>query len=101
MTRSSRRIALFVVAALVVLSAVVVVALPTIVRRVLIWQIGAQTGRTVTIERVGMRLAPGRFTLRNLQVIDRDGGPLAAIDRIDVRFRSRDLLRGHLRIVDG
>src|ERR1051326_8804622 len=100
MTRRSR-LAIAIVAAVVVLSAVVVFSLPTIVRRVRIWQIGAQTGRAVTIERVGVRLAPGRFTVRDLRVIDRDGSPLATIESVEVRFRARDLLRLHLRIVDG
>ena len=83
-----------------VLIAAGVVALPGIVRWVAVSQLAKATGRTVTLERVELSLYRGRLALRNLRVTDRDGGSLATLERADVRFSPRDLLRGHGHVTD-
>ena len=100
-TRRSVRIGLV---ALGVLFAVVVsslVALPAIVRRVIVWQVGAQTGRAVTLAAAEVALFRGHVALKQLRVLDRDAVPLATFERLTIRFRPRDVLLGHLHIVDG
>jgi len=99
--RRSVRLVVVLVVALLALAVSGLVALPTIARRVIVWQLGSQTGRSVSLDAVEIRLAPGRIALRNLRVMDRDGGPLASVERLELRFRSRDLLRFRLRIIDG
>src|SRR5262249_4316703 len=89
-----------VLIALVVVASVGVIALPGIVRWGVARQLSAATGRPVTLERTEVSLLPGRLGLRGLRVIDRDGTPLATLDRVDVRFSPRELLRGHGHVTD-
>jgi hypothetical protein len=95
-----RRLFLGVVLALVALVVVGVIALPGIVRWVVVRQLAAATGRPVTLERVELSLRHGRLALRGLRVLDRDGAPLATLERVNVRFRPRDLLRGRGHVTD-
>jgi hypothetical protein len=95
--RRGRRLAAAVLVALVAIAAV---ALPGIVRRITIRLLASATDRTVTLEAVELELFRGRLALRGLRVLDRDGGPLATLERLDLRFRPRDLLRGHLHVTD-
>jgi len=62
--------------------------------------VAAQTGRQVAIDTADVSLFRGRVDLRNFRVVDHDAGPLATFERLDIRFRPLDLLRGHVRIVD-
>ena len=73
-------------------------ALPGIVRWVAVKQLGKATGRTVALDALELSLSHGRLALRGLRVIDRDGGPLLTLDRAEVRFTPRELLklRGHI-----
>jgi hypothetical protein len=96
-----RRLVSGVVIGLVVLTGLVaagVFALPGIVRWVAVKELGKATGRTVALDAVELSLYQGRLALRGLRVIDRDGGPLLSLDRAEVRFTPRELLRlrGHI-----
>lgn len=82
------------------LAAATVIALPEIIRRAAIAGLGAATGRTVALASVDVSLRQRRIALRGLSITDRDGQPLASLDRVEARLRSRDLLRGHLHLVD-
>lgn len=104
MTIVNRRRVLFgVVIALGALVGVVVAglfALPGIIRWVAVSQLGKATGRTVALDAVEVSLYHGRLALRGLRIMDRDGGPLATLERAEVRFSPRDLLKLHARIID-
>jgi uncharacterized protein DUF748 len=100
-SRRGLRLGLIAAVAIVALVVGVIVALPQIVRRIAIWQLGAATGRTVTLAAVEIDLFRGRLGVRGLSIVEREGGPLAGFDRLDVRFRPGALLRGHLHVVDG
>ncbi len=83
---------------MVALAVAGVAALPEIVRRVVVWRLAASTGRSASLASLELSLLGGRLDLRDLRVMDRDGGPLATIEGLEVRFRPGDLVRGHLRI---
>src|SRR5256885_1956618 len=99
--RRSVRIGLIVVVVLLALVASSLLALSGIVRRVIVWQVAAQTGRAVSLDAAEVALLRGRVTLRNLRVLDRDAAPLATFERLEIRFRPGALLLGHLRILGG
>ena len=67
----------------------------------IVWQVGAQTGRAVTLAAAEVALFRGHVALKQLREIDRDAVPLATFERLTIRFRPRDVLLGHLHIVDG
>src|SRR5438309_11700321 len=90
-----RRVLVGVLIALVGLAVVGVIALPGIVRWVVVRQVAAATGRPVSLDRLELSLRQGRLALRGLRVIDRDGGSLVTLEHVDVRFSPRALLRGH------
>ena len=90
-----RRLLLGVVIGFVVLVVVGVAgvfALPGIIRWVAVSQLGKATGRAVALDAVEVSLYHGRLALRGLRIMDRDGGPLATLERAEVRFSPRDLL---------
>jgi Domain of Unknown Function (DUF748) len=93
-----RRWLLGVVVVLLILGAAVIVALPMFVRQLAIWQLQAQTGRTVTIEALDLSLLTGRFSVRGFRVADRDGGLLAEFERLEGRFHRRSLAEARLWI---
>ena len=99
-TRRSVRIGLVAVGVVLAVLVSGVVALPSIVRWAIVRQVAAQTGRQVAIDTADVSLFRGRVDLRNFRVVDHDGGPLITFERLDIRFRPLDLLRGHVRIVD-
>jgi len=90
-----RRVLVGVLIALLGLAVVGVIALPGIVRWVVVRQVAAATGRPVRLDRLELSLRHGRLALHGLRVMDRDGGPLATLEHVDVRFSPRALLRGH------
>jgi len=92
------RVGLVVAGVLAALIVAGVVALPEIARRVIVWRLASATDRTVTLAALDLSVPSGRLALRDLRVLDRDGEPLASIERLEARFSPRDLLRGHLRI---
>lgn len=77
------------------------VALPSLVRWGLVWQVEARTGRRLTMARFDLDLRAGRLQIGGFRLADREPGPpLAEFDRLDVRFRPLALLRGHVWIDD-
>jgi uncharacterized protein involved in outer membrane biogenesis len=97
----TRRRVLWVAVALVLVvvlagTALALLTLPELVRRVAIWQLQALTGRPVTIEALELSLATGDFSLRGFRVTDHDGGRLVDFERLQGRFRRGPLLRGHV-----
>jgi hypothetical protein len=86
-------------AALVVVVAVALAALPEIVRRVATSKIAAATGRAVAIEKVELNLFTGRLMVKAFRLGDR-GRPeaFAQFDRLTVRFRLLPLVSGLLRV---
>src|SRR2546430_7518959 len=97
--RGLRRVVIAAVV-LVALAANGVLALPEIVRRVVVWRVAAMTGRPVTLAALELDLLGRRLALRDLRVTDHDQRPLATLERLEARLSLRDLLRGHLRITD-
>jgi len=86
-------------AALVVVIAVALAALPEIVRRVAISKLAAATGRSVAIEKVELNLFTGRLMVKAFRLGDR-GRPeaFAQFDQLTVRFRLLPLVSGLLRL---
>jgi hypothetical protein len=99
--RRRLRLALIVVVALVAVTAVGLAALPQLVRQVAVRRLAATTGRAVTLDAVELSLFRGHVALRGLRVMDRDGSPLATLDRLEARLSPRDALRGRVHLVDG
>ncbi|HKW95900.1 MAG TPA: DUF748 domain-containing protein, partial [Methylomirabilota bacterium] len=90
-----------VLAALVVSAAALWLGLPTLARWAVVWQVQAQTGRRLTMQDFALDLRGGRLRITGLRLDDREPGPpLAEFDRLDVRFRPGQLLRGHPWIED-
>ncbi len=101
----TRRRALWLALVLVVLvvaglTTAALLHLPSLVRRVALWQLQSATGRPVTIESLELSLADGRLSVRSLRIADRDGGLLAELGRLDGRFHPWSLLRGRVWIHD-
>jgi uncharacterized protein involved in outer membrane biogenesis len=98
-----RRVLLFVAVftTLIVSATVVWLALPSLTRWALVWQVEAHTGRKLTMREFDFDLRSGRLRIAGLRLDDREPGPpLAELDRLEVRFRPGALLRGHLWIED-
>src|SRR5256885_8123468 len=89
--RGLRRVVIAAVA-LVALAGTVVLALPEIVRRVVVWRVAAMTGRPVTLAALELDLLGGRLALRDLRVAGHDQGPLATLDRKSTRLNSSHLV---------
>ena len=79
--------------------ATTLVALPSVAHWLVVSQLSKATGRPVALDALEIELFKGRFGLRSLRVIDRDGGPLLTVDRVEVRFSPRDLVGGHLQVI--
>jgi uncharacterized protein involved in outer membrane biogenesis len=88
--------------AVIGLSAVALwLALPSLVRWVLVRQVHAQIGRQLTMAAFELDLRGGRLRIDGLRLDDREPGPpLAELDRLEVRFRPARLLRGHVDLED-
>jgi uncharacterized protein involved in outer membrane biogenesis len=77
------------------------IALPSLARRVLVWQVEAQTGRRLTMAVFDLDVRGGHLRIDGFRLDDREPGlPLAEFDRLDVRFRPARLLRGHVDLED-
>ena len=101
MTR--RRVLLFVavLTTLTISATAVWLALPSLARRAVVWQVEARTGRKLTMREFDFDLRGGRLRIAGLRLDDREPGPpLAELDRLELRFRPGTLLRGHLWIED-
>src|SRR5262245_5860312 len=74
-------------------------ALPHIVRWIVVTRLHAMTGRLVRVESTTLSLREGRLTVRGLHVADRDGTtPFVDVARLDVQVRLSELLHRHLWI---
>ena len=94
-------VAIVVLAGLVVSTAALWIALPSLTRWALVWQVQAQTGRRLTMARFDLDLRAGRLHIAGFRLEDRvPGPPLVEFDRLDVRFHPTRLLRGHLEVAD-
>jgi hypothetical protein len=99
MRRRALRIALVVVAGLVILGAAFVWALPEIVRRVALNQIPERTGRAVAIEDVDLNLFTGRVAIAGLRLGERDGGgDFVTLERVSLRLSLPALMRSEIRL---
>jgi hypothetical protein len=86
-------------AALVVVIAGTLAALPEIVRRVAISKIAAATGRAVAIEKVELNFFTGRLMVKAFRLADRARpDPFVQFDQLTVRFRLPPLVTGLLRL---
>ncbi len=91
--------ALGLIAVLAISAGVAWYARSGLVRWLVIRQLGALTNRQATIERLDLDLLHGRLEIAGLRLADRaPGPPLAEIERLDVRFDPRALLRGRASI---
>jgi uncharacterized protein involved in outer membrane biogenesis len=94
-------VAVALLATFVVSATAAWLALPSLVRWAVVWQVEAQTGRKLTIREFDLDLRGGHLRITGLRLDDREPGPpLAQLDRLEVRFRRGPLLRGHLWIED-
>jgi uncharacterized protein involved in outer membrane biogenesis len=94
-------VAVALLATLVVAAAAVWLALPSLARRAMVWQVEAKTGRKLTMREFDLDVRRGHLRITGLRLEDREpGAPLVELDRLDVRFRPATLLRGHLWIED-
>ena len=92
-------VAVALLATFVVTATVVWLALPSLARRVVVWQVEAQTGRKLTMREFALDLRGGHLRITGLRLDDREPGPpLAQLDRLEIRFRPGTLLRGHFWI---
>jgi len=92
-------VAVAVLATFMVAATAVWLALPSLARRVVVWQVEAQTGRRLTMDAFDLDVRGGRLRIAGLRLADREPGPpLAEFERLDVRFRPAALLRGHLHV---
>jgi hypothetical protein len=98
--RRMLRLAAIGAAMLVALAGTTLVALPGVVRWLVVSQLSRTTGHPVTLDALEAEVFRGRIGLRGLRVIDRDGDPLLTVGRADVRFSPRDLIGGHLRVFE-
>ncbi len=94
-------VAVALLATFVVAATAVWLALPSLARWAMVWQVEAQTGRKLTMREFALDLRGGHLRITGLRLDDREPGPpLAELDRLEVRFRPGALLRGHLWIED-
>ena len=94
----ARRRLVVVVGLLLVIGAVVVYALPGIVRHLTVSRIEAMTGRDASIDAVDVSLLRGRVAVHGFKLAERDGSPLAELARLDLHLSLWSLLSSHLRI---
>src|SRR5262252_243582 len=77
----------------------IVLAWPSVIRRVAIARIEAITHRTVEIQAVHLNPFTGRLAVEGLRLMEADvRTPFTDFERLDVRIRPLALLRGHLWI---
>jgi len=104
MFRLSRRAAKIVVGvllAVLVVGAVVLAALPEIVRRVAVNQASKLTGRTVTLNDVDLNVFTGHLALKGLRLAKRDANERTVeLERLDVRIDYLPLFRHDVRVTE-
>jgi uncharacterized protein involved in outer membrane biogenesis len=95
---SARRWFVLGVVVLLVAATGLRLALPELIRLVVVARVQAITGRAVSLDAVDVALLRGRVALRGFRVADRasEREPFAEFDRLDLHLRLPALLRGHL-----
>jgi Domain of Unknown Function (DUF748) len=95
---SLRRWFVLGVVVLVVAAAGLQLALPELIRLVVVGRVHAITGRSASLDAVAVQLLRGRVSLRGFRLADRasEREPFAEFDRLDLHLRLPALLRGHL-----
>lgn len=84
---------------LVLLVIGLLVALPEIVRRVAVDQLGQRTGRAVSLERVELNLFTGRVALHRFRLAQRGSSdPALEVEALEFRVALTSLLGSHLRV---
>ena len=92
-------VAVALLATFVVAATGVWLALPSLARWAVVWQVEGQTGRKLTMREFALDLRGGHLRITGLQLDDREPGPpLAQLDRLEVRFRPGALLRGRIHL---
>ena len=92
-------VAVALLATFVVAATGVWLALPSLARWAVVWQVEGQTGRKLTMREFALDLRGGHLRVTGLQLDDREPGPpLAQLDRLEVRFRPGALLRGQIHL---
>jgi hypothetical protein len=98
MSRVSK-LALIVVASLLVLGGAFLWALPEIVRRVALHQIPKHTGRPAAIEDIDLNLFTGHLAIKRFRLAERVGSePFVEFERLDLRLSLPALVRSHIRV---
>jgi hypothetical protein len=93
-----RRLTLIVVAGMALITAILLTALPEVLRRVAEAEVLKRTGRALAIEDVDLNLFRGHLALKKVRLADRDGSePFVELERFDVRIALPALLVRHLR----
>ena len=86
-------VAVALLATFVVAATGVWLALPSLARWAVVWQVEGQTGRKLTMREFALDLRGGHLRVTGLQLDDREPGPpLAQLDRLEVRFRQNLLM---------
>ena len=95
---SARRWFVLGVVVLLVAATGLRLALPELIRLVVVARVQAITGRAVSLDAVDVALLRGRVALRGFRLADRasEREPFAEFDRLDLHLRLPALLRGHL-----
>jgi uncharacterized protein involved in outer membrane biogenesis len=92
-------VAVALLATFVVAATALWLALPSLTRWAVAWQVEARTGRKLTMRDFALDLRGGHLRITGLRLDDREPGPpLAELDRLEIRFRPGTLLRGHVWI---
>src|SRR5712692_60101 len=87
-----------VVLILLVVTALLI-ALPTIARRVAVDQLSRMTGRAVSLERVELNVFTGRLGLTHFRLAQRGSNePALEVDGLEVRVSIPSLLTKHIRV---
>src|SRR3989442_15352205 len=90
-----------VLLALIVVGAVVLAALPEIIRRVAVNQASKLTGRTVTLEDVDLNVFTGHLALKGLKLAKRGVNERAIeLERLAARVDYLPLLRHDVRVAE-
>ncbi|HET9833846.1 MAG TPA: DUF748 domain-containing protein, partial [Vicinamibacterales bacterium] len=94
---TARRWLVLLACVFLVAAAVTLYALPELIRRIAVARIHALTERPTAIERVGVNLLTGRFTVYGFKLMEREGDrPFADFRTLDGRIHLPSLLVGHL-----
>jgi Domain of Unknown Function (DUF748) len=90
---------LLVVTVLLIAAVATPLALPALIRHVIIARIQSITSRQVSIDAVDVSALRGHLAIRGFRLAERGGHePFADFERLDLRLHLPSLLRGHLRI---